>query len=280
MNLQHYSEKKWMGLSEERCAQILLQILHEIELAWQDEKLKTSLIDQLQKYVVWRSKGSVESSLSSILNLLHRTMHSLQSTQEPRELLNLMVPLERFLEIPVRDDGLFKVTSQDGVVGKSSNYKPLYIILDHLRSAFNVGGVFRTCECFGVQHLYLVGYTPTPQDQGVLKTAMGTEAFVSWSQHDRLDEVLLLLKNQGVSVVAMETCEGSQSLEHFKASRPLALLFGNERFGLSTEALRQVDAVVKIPMCGHKNSLNVVSALSVSAFEVCRQWKGLPVDEN
>jgi 23S rRNA (guanosine2251-2'-O)-methyltransferase len=147
----------------------------------------------------------------------------------------------------------------------------LVFVLDHLRSGFNVGSLFRLADCVGAEKIWLVGYTATPEQKAVQDTALGTSAWVPWQHHDDLLTVIRELQAEGYKVIALETAECAQSL--FAQSLPdkLAFVVGNERFGLGPESLAFVDEVRSIPMQGLKNSLNVASALSVAAFEWGRQ---------
>ncbi len=246
----------------------MLDLVNRIEEQWVEREAKDEMLKVLRDYFVWANFFSVDEPLLKKLGPLE---FNISETITLRALLDIAVPMERFLSVAVKDDQMFKVKQGDRA-SKALPALPLCFVLDHLRSAFNVGSLFRTAECMGVNHIYLVGYTPTPEDSGVQKTAMGTHEMVPWSSHNHLDEVLCLLKASGVSIAGLETAEGSTTLFDFAAPSSLALLVGNERFGLTPETLQRVDHVVEVPMRGRKNSLNVVNSVSMVTCEVVRQW--------
>ncbi len=149
-----------------------------------------------------------------------------------------------------------------------------HIIVDNLRSAFNVGSIFRTSEClFGpVASIVLTGYTATPEDTATRKSAMGMDQVVPWSWVQTVDEAISDAKAQGLTVVALETVEGSPVVHDFVFPRKCALLLGNERHGLEARHINLCDATVQIPCRGVKNSLNVGTAFGICAYEMTRQW--------
>lgn len=149
---------------------------------------------------------------------------------------------------------------------------PVAVILDSLRSAFNAGGIFRTAECFGVQELVLCGYTPLPSQPQVAKAALGTEKNIAWRAGMETADELRAFRKRGIPCYALETVEGAPSLEDFPIPFPCALVLGNERFGLAADLLGLCDGVVRIPLYGRKNSLNVGSAFAISAQILRRKF--------
>lgn len=150
----------------------------------------------------------------------------------------------------------------------------MYIILHNIRSAYNVGAIFRTADATGVKKIFLTGYTPTPIDrfgrtqQEINKTSLGASETVLWEQGD-FESVTQKLKDDNVSVVAIEQSEKSQKITDFKSDKEVAYVFGNEVTGIEEEELSHVDAIVEIPMLGVKESLNVsVTAGVVMYHEV------------
>ena len=140
-------------------------------------------------------------------------------------------------------------------------------VLDNLRSAWNVGSIFRTAEAAGLTHLYLCGITPAGSHPRVAKTALGAEEVLPWSHHPDVVKVLRRLKEEGFFLLALET-EGSQPWhpEFPLPERPLALVVGNELCGLDPEGLTLCDLVLRLPMRGYKRSLNVAVAFGVLAL--------------
>jgi tRNA G18 (ribose-2'-O)-methylase SpoU len=149
---------------------------------------------------------------------------------------------------------------------------PLTVVLDCVRSAFNVGGIFRSAECFGVAEIVLCGYPPPPTQTQVARVALGTERSVKWRHAENVRQTIAELKAGGVRCYALETVTNAQDLGGVPWDFPCALVLGNERFGLDAETVAACDAVVRIPSFGRKNSLNVVSAFSVAVYEVRRRF--------
>lgn len=188
-----------------------------------------------------------------------------------RHFLNFLVPVERLLNRNLSDDS-FLVTTQDRKTAIPDKV-PLYFVLENIRSAFNVGSIFRLADCLAVQKVYLCGYTPTPEQEALKKTSLGTTESTEWVSKSLLSEALDELKAQGVHLVALETAENSTSLFDYKPKGPTALIVGNERFGLEASSLSKCDLVLSLPTYGTKNSLNVSNALSAASYEWRRQWK-------
>jgi tRNA G18 (ribose-2'-O)-methylase SpoU len=149
---------------------------------------------------------------------------------------------------------------------------PLTVVADSVRSAFNLGGLFRTAECFGVREMVLCGYTPPPDQPQAARAALGAERLVPWRHAGDVRGALAELQREGVPCVALETVEGAPAVDAFGWTFPCALVVGNERFGLDPDVVRACDGAVRIPLSGRKNSLNVVSALAVALF-AATQWR-------
>ncbi len=151
---------------------------------------------------------------------------------------------------------------------------PIAAVLDNIRSAYNVGSMFRTAECAYISELILCGITAQPPHKEVEKTALGTTQLVPWRYFPDTLEAVRTLKDEGWKIVALEITDESvpiQSVgrEHF----PLALVVGNEISGVDDRVLSQADLVVEIPQFGKKESLNVAVAFGVAVFlllEKCR----------
>jgi tRNA G18 (ribose-2'-O)-methylase SpoU len=146
---------------------------------------------------------------------------------------------------------------------------PLFALLDNLRSAFNVGSIFRCADGAGVQHLYLCGATPTPQHPKLIKTALGAEQTVAWSYHTNALDLVLGLKQQDISLWALETNERAESLfcaSDLSPHRPTFLVVGSEVTGVDPEVLTHCERVLSLPMFGSKRSLNVAIAFGIAIY--------------
>jgi 23S rRNA (guanosine2251-2'-O)-methyltransferase len=151
---------------------------------------------------------------------------------------------------------------------------PVTVILDNLRSAFNVGSVFRTADCGLVEKVVTCGITAHPPNQKLEKTALGTPPFVPWEHRDSAADAIAVMKSAGVRVVAMETTNRSRTLWDYRFPLPVCLVLGNEALGVSGPALEAADDLVEIPMFGFKNSINVAAAFAVTLYEIQRQhWE-------
>lgn len=144
------------------------------------------------------------------------------------------------------------------------------LIAHDIRSLHNVGALFRSADAFGVEKMYLTGITGTPPRKEIAKVALGGETRVAWEYHETIDEVIELLKNEGVKICALELSEKSQSLRSFDVPEQVALILGNEVEGIGPEVLAHVDHVLEIPMLGQKKSLNVSVAAGIALYELCQ----------
>jgi len=149
------------------------------------------------------------------------------------------------------------------------------LILPDIRSAQNVGSLFRTADAVGIKHIYIVGYTPTPLDRfgkpqkDIAKTALGAEQTVSWEYVKTLAPLLAKLKKQDYCIVAIEQAQNSLDYKkvNVKSEKTVCIL-GNEVNGLTPSILKKVDIVAEIPMKGMKESLNVAVAGGVVLFRL------------
>lgn len=155
-------------------------------------------------------------------------------------------------------------------MSKKVSRKEIYLVLDNIRSALNVGSIFRTADGAGVSKTYLCGYTPTPENPRVAKTALRAEKTVLWEKHSQTWRLLDTLKKRGVKVVALEQSERSIDYRKFKPKFPVVLVVGNEVKGLSKKILKYSDVIISIPMFGKKESLNVAVAAGIATYEILK----------
>lgn len=146
---------------------------------------------------------------------------------------------------------------------KNTTRLPVIVVLDNVRSAHNVGSVFRTCDAFAVEKIYLCGISAAPPNREVMKTAIGSTESVEWKYFNSVAEAIHSLKESGYQIILIEQTDESISLENFIPSKEkkYALVFGNEVSGVSDEILSLADVAVEIPQFGTKHSFNI----SVSA---------------
>ena len=138
-----------------------------------------------------------------------------------------------------------------------------YIILEDIRSAYNVGAIFRTADASGAAKVFLTGYTPAPIDRfgrpqpEIQKTSLSASATMPWEKVESMSELIARLKAEGVTVAAVELAPGSVPLKEFIEPEHVAYIVGNEVDGVAKETLELADVIVELPMLGQKESLNV-----------------------
>jgi 23S rRNA (guanosine2251-2'-O)-methyltransferase len=153
-----------------------------------------------------------------------------------------------------------------------SNLKNLYVLLDNIRSAWNVGSILRSADGFGFAHVYLCGITPTPDGparEAVTKTSLGAEDSVPWSYHKDSVKLVKGLKKEGWWILAMEEDHRSVPISKYKNSQfpgHAVLIVGNEVTGVDPELLNLCDDIFYIPMRGEKKSFNVAIAFGIAAY--------------
>jgi 23S rRNA (guanosine2251-2'-O)-methyltransferase len=156
---------------------------------------------------------------------------------------------------------------------KEAQKMPVIAVLENVRSAYNVGSVFRTADAFLIQAIYICGYTAKPPHKEIKKTALGSEETVHWSHFINAEEAIKQLKQDGFKVYAVEQAEGSISLETFerKADEKVALVFGNEVSGVEQATIHLCDGTIEIPQLGMKHSLNISVAAGIVLWEMVHQ---------
>lgn len=149
----------------------------------------------------------------------------------------------------------------------------LIVVCDNIRSALNVGAVFRSSDALGVSKIFLSGITPTPDDKKVAKTALGAEKTVEWEHVWNTVETLKRLKKEGYEIVSLEEARGAVWYFDVKLPKKMCLILGNEVDGVSREVLKMSNVITKIPMLRTKESLNVATAFAVAGFDFLRRSK-------
>jgi len=163
-----------------------------------------------------------------------------------------------------------ELTPKPSKITGSAAPSEIVLILDNIRSLYNVGSMFRTADGLGVAKLYLCGITGTPEQHGVQKVALGAEKTVPWEHVGRTWALVERLQRRGYRVVGLEKCPEAAAIGDFKPKFPLALVVGNEVNGLSPGLRRRLDAVLALPMLGLKQSFNVAVACALALYELRR----------
>ncbi len=150
---------------------------------------------------------------------------------------------------------------------------PVAVLLDNVRSMYNVGAFFRAADGVGLEKLCLCGITAHPPKKAISKTALGAEETVRWEHNWNAVQMAEGLRRSGFELAAIETSPHAVDLFEWEPRFPVCVLFGNEVEGLCPELLEMASAHVRIPMLGQKNSLNVATAGGVVLYELLRKWQ-------
>ena len=155
---------------------------------------------------------------------------------------------------------------------KRSEKTPVIAVLENIRSAYNVGSVFRTADAFLLEAIYITGYTCVPPHKEIKKTALGAEETVEWQHFADAAAAIALLHQNGYKVYAVEQAINSISLEKLDLSNneKVAFIFGNEVTGVEQSTIEQCNGCIEIPQLGMKHSLNIATAAGVVLWEVIR----------
>jgi tRNA G18 (ribose-2'-O)-methylase SpoU len=158
---------------------------------------------------------------------------------------------------------------------RSAKKLPIVVVLDNVRSAYNVGSIFRTADAFPVEAIYLCGITGYPPHKEILKTALGATETVKWKYYKSTLEAIHELKISGYKIYAVEQAEGSISLNEISNLKPqisnLVLIFGHEVNGVQQDIMNVCDGCIEIPQGGTKHSLNIAVSAGVVLWEFFRK---------
>ena len=157
---------------------------------------------------------------------------------------------------------------------KESKKTPIILVLDDIRSLHNIGSVFRTADAFLIEKIYLCGITATPPNKEIHKTALGATETVTWEHSDNVLTVIENLKKENVITLAIEQVESAMFLQDFKVKKDekYALVFGNEVYGVSQEAVALCNGSIEIPQLGTKHSLNISVSAGIVVWELFKQY--------
>ena len=153
---------------------------------------------------------------------------------------------------------------------KNSSKTPVIVILDNIRSAHNVGSIFRTCDAFLIDKIILCGITAIPPNKEIRKTALGSSESVDWRYYKNTEEVIMKLKKKDYQIIAVEQVNKSIKLESFRPEneKRYAIIFGNEIKGISQKIIDNSDSVIEIPQFGTKHSLNVSVSAGIVIWDI------------
>ena len=155
---------------------------------------------------------------------------------------------------------------------KSAEKTPITIVLDNVRSALNVGSVFRTSDAFLIENIILCGITSTPPNKEIRKAALGASDSVNWQFEENTIDAVTKLKTNGYHIMGIEQADKSSKLNDFTLSnKPIAVIMGNEVNGVSQDVIDICDEVMEIPQFGTKHSLNISVTTGIIIWELWRK---------
>jgi len=152
---------------------------------------------------------------------------------------------------------------------KNSSKTPIKVLLDNIRSAHNVGSIFRSCDAFLIDEIILCGITAKPPNKEIRKTALGSTDSVKWSYFENIQDAILKLKKEKYQIISIEQADKSTELENFKikSEKKYAIIFGNEINGVNQKVIDLSDDVVEIPQFGTKHSFNVSVSVGIVIWD-------------
>lgn len=261
--------RSFLELNEAMAMRALLdQVLH-VEKEWDAAEARAAALRTLLEMLEWALLHR-----SPLIRKMGGLRGRIPADPSYQQFLSLFVPIEREHGRLVAD-GDFLARAGDRPAAVRPAGMPGILILDNLRSAFNVGSILRTAECMALEKVYLCGYSPRPDQEKVVKAALGAERHLPWEWRAHAQDLLSELREQGLAIFALETAASAKPLESFHyPEKKIALLVGNERYGIESDRLQLCDGTIEIPCWGRKNSLNVAVSLGMAVFEWRRQWLG------
>lgn len=198
--------------------------------------------------------------MNSAVFVLYLFQVLLKTVDKKRSYQHFFIPLwKTFIFVEMRKLKVTEMNRLSLTEFHASDKFPLVVVLDHVRSLYNVGSVFRTSDAFRLQGVCLCGITATPPHPEIHKTALGAEDSVEWKYFEKTEDAVAMLKEQGYTVLAIEQCEGSTMLQDFKyeKERKYAIVLGNEVKGVQQQIVDSCDGCIEIPQYGTKHSMNV-----------------------
>ncbi len=252
--------------------QQIYKLAHAVRETEQNLKSERSLppnLSEIKNYLSLLAECPIHHKREKSIQRVKTLIDDLKFTPAPRSAVGLLNfcyhDLLKLIGEPIGEK-FFSVHRFDSE--EISRRFPVAGILDNIRSPFNVGSMFRSADCFGIGSLALCGITLTPESLKVQRTAMGTTEHVDWTHFDQTLTAIENYRKKGYRILALETGEQAIRLDAVQNFDYTAFVFGNEEFGIPEEHLAECDQVVRIPLVGIKNSLNVANTFAIVGYQI------------
>ena len=246
MQIKKYSLKKFKEFSKEKKEKTIVISLNYLANNWSNVKIKKIFIPYCK------------SICSEVLN--NKNIFKIY-----RQFYYFMINIENKFAYYKKDSDFLANSLEKK---EKSKILPVIIILDNLRSAFNVGSIVRSCECFAVQEIAFCGCSPNLTNPKVQKTSMETYKLVRAKYFKKTLDAIKYYKNLNYKILAIETSPNPIALNKYEFSPKSALVFGNEALGIEDKVLENCEEVINIPMQGWKKSLNVGVCLGLVLYQI------------
>ncbi|MDP7319778.1 MAG: TrmH family RNA methyltransferase [Bacteriovoracaceae bacterium] len=254
-----FSQEKLLSFSENKIIKILYDLAGFIEKNQFDFQSKP--LFKLKKY-----HDYLKDFNSDRIQKLNKEFSKVKSIGYQYQIY--LMHLERALG-QTKKDYQFLIKTEDNQEPLERQAKNIICILDSVRSAHNVGAIFRNAECFQINKIILTGLSATPDSVHVSKTAMGGDQLINWEYQNHIIDSIKELKSKGYTIYGIETAKNATYLENLISTpEKIALIFGHEQFGISYEVLQECDQLVSIHLVGRKNSLNVAVSCGIVFHQV------------
>jgi len=219
--------------------------------------------------VLHSQEGKKIKQALDIINNIYQ-MNSHMDIKDQIKILNFAYhDLITILEQRADEDKNFSFIQFDSLDKPSIRY-PWIGVLDNLRSPMNVGTIFRSADGFGTGELFLTGITPHPPNPKISRTALGAEEFVPYRYFHTTEEAIQVVKSLNYKIYALEIAEPSKTLNQITNFKECAFIFGNEEFGITNNILNLCDEIIRLPLIGKKNSLNVGNIFSIVSYTIAQ----------
>lgn len=255
-----YSQNNLLSMNSEKQFKVLLELASFIE-----KNVQTTDADHYERLVSYHH--ILSGTRDNRMIRLNREFQKLPQKKIGRQFQVYIMTLERFMG-QSKKEYEFLVPRGDKA-SKEVKLIPVICLLDSVRSAHNIGAMFRNADCFSIQEIIICGLSPTPDHNQVKKTAMACDETVNWSYQRHASTHLEILKKEGYKIWAVEQTKNSVNINKIsEVPKKLVLVFGHEQYGVSFEILKFADKTIFIELFGKKNSLNVSVCQAITLHKI------------